>query len=116
MRREELVPVQIYEPVRKIIRDWPVAARRELGATLLRLQRGELIGMPDVRAMPSVAKGVSEIRISLAGDAYRAFYISVTEEGILVFHAFIKKTQQTPQKEINTALKRLHTFFRNIKG
>jgi len=57
MRREEPVPVQIYPPVRKIIRDWPVAARRELGATLLRLQRGELIGMPDVRAMPSVAKG-----------------------------------------------------------
>jgi len=116
MRREELVPVQVYEPVRKVIKNWPVAVRRELGATLLRLHRGELIGMPDVRAMPSIAKGVSEIRISLAGDAYRAFYISVTEQGVLVFHAFTKKSQKTPQKEIDTAQKRLQAFFRHIRG
>lgn len=116
MRHEEMISVEIYEPVRKIIKSWPVVVRRELGATLLRLQRGEFVGMPDVRAMPAVAKGVFEIRMRIAGDAYRVFYITQTDKGLFVFHAFIKKSQQTPQKEIETALQRLSSFLRIIRS
>ena len=114
MRRKDLVPVEIYEPTRKIIKDWPAGVRRELGAVLIRLQLGEIVGMPDVRSMSSVAKGVFEIRIKSSADAYRVFYISVIAKGILVFHAFIKKSQQTPQKEIEIARGRLQSFLRDL--
>jgi phage-related protein len=57
--------------------------------------------------MPSVAAGVSELRIAGEDGAYRAFYYTSSAEGILVFHAFAKKTQRTPPLEIQLARKRL---------
>jgi hypothetical protein len=38
---------------------------------------------------------------------YRAFYYTAHAEGIIVFHAFVKKTQQTPESEIELGRKRL---------
>jgi phage-related protein len=57
--------------------------------------------------MPSVANGVSELRIRGADGIYRAFYYMASERGILVFHAFVKKARQTPPLEIALARKRL---------
>jgi phage-related protein len=68
---------------------------------------GEQLGMPHSRPMPSVAAGVSELRVQGADGAYRAFYSTPSLEGILVFHAFVKKTRQTPAAEIELARKRL---------
>jgi phage-related protein len=49
--------------------------------------------------MPSVAPGVEELRIRDVGGIYRVFYYARTSAGILVFHAFVKKSQKTPQSE-----------------
>ena len=68
---------------------------------------GEQLGMPHSRPMPSVAAGVSELRVQGEDGAYRAFYLTPSPEGILVFHAFVKKTRQTPAPEIGLARKRL---------
>jgi phage-related protein len=68
---------------------------------------GEQIGMPNSRPMPAVATGVSELRVKAQDGAYRAFYYTASERGILVFHALVKKTQQTPPLEIELARKRL---------
>jgi phage-related protein len=37
----------------------------------------------------------------------RAFYCFLLGKRVVVLHAFIKKTQQTPDKELNLARKRL---------
>jgi phage-related protein len=113
MAQEALRPVEMYEPVRKLIRSWPLQARQEIGAILTRLQRNELIGMPDIRAMPSVSKGVYEMRVRIPDGAYRVFYVAKTNRGIFVFHAFTKKSQQTPQKEIEIGRSRLNAFVRD---
>ena len=112
MRKEDLKPVEIYEPVRKIIRSWPSEVRQELGAVLIRLQRDEFVGMPDVRAMPSISKGVFEIRLKSKEGAYRVFYVAVSVRGLLVFHAFLKKSEQTTKKELDSAKSRLKSFIR----
>lgn len=54
--------VYIYDPARKEIRDWPLEIKKDLGSVLMRLQLGESVGMPDVRPMPSVAKGASKTK------------------------------------------------------
>lgn len=46
-----------------------------------------------------------EIRI-LGQDNIRIIYIYTKNNSILVLHGFIKKTQKTPNKEINIALRR----------
>ena len=57
--------------------------------------------------MTTVAAGAYELRVKDADGIYRVFYYLKSAEGILVFHAFVKKTQATPQNEIETARKRL---------
>jgi phage-related protein len=57
--------------------------------------------------MPSVASGVSELRVKTQDGAYRAFYYIASARGVLVFHALVKKTEQTPPREIELARKRL---------
>lgn len=47
-----------------------------------------------------------EIRM-LGQDSVRILYVTRTEKRILLLHAFEKKTDKTPPKEIKIALKRL---------
>ena len=70
--------------------------------------------MPDVRPMPSVGKGVAEIRVSDASGTFRAFFVVWTNTGVLVFHGFKKKTRATPQSEIETGKKRLKAFLKEL--
>lgn len=63
--------------------------------------------MPHSRPMPSVGTGVSELRVSGAGSTYRVFYVTGFRDGVLVFHAFVKKSRQTPGSEISVAGRRL---------
>jgi phage-related protein len=64
--------------------------------------------------MKSVATGCFEIRLKGADGIYRVFYILKTEVGILVFHSFIKKTQKTPTKEIETGKIRLSALLKEL--
>lgn len=98
----------IFHPkARDAIRRFPKEVRDRLGRGLFRLQVGEQLGMPYSRPMPDVATGVSELRVWGEDGMYRAFYYTASAAGILVFHAFAKKTQRTPPLEINLARKRL---------
>ena len=106
--------VLIYAPAQREISFWPVEIKKDLGSVLTLLQKGTSVGMPDVRPMASVSKGVSEIRISDGTGVYRAFFVVWTDAGILVFHGFKKKTQTTPKSEIETARKRLKAFLEEL--
>lgn len=99
--------VIFHKRAKEIIKEFSKAVRIDIGELLFDLQRGENIGMPEARPMPTIAAGAYELRVRDAGGIYRVFYFLKSSEGILVFHAFAKKTQSTPQNEIETARKRL---------
>jgi phage-related protein len=63
--------------------------------------------MPHSRPMPNVAAGANELRVSGPDGTYRTFYYLAFKDWVLVFHAFTKKTQQTPKSEVRMAKKRL---------
>jgi len=67
--------------------------------------------MPLSRPMPQVASGVEELRIRDDAGIYRTFYFKKSKRGILVVHAFVKKTQKTPKKEIAIARKRIEEMI-----
>ena len=50
-----------------------------------------------------------ELRI-LGQDNLRIFYIVETGKTFLLLHGFAKKTQKTPKREIQTAIKRLEEY------
>ncbi len=89
------------------VKGFPEEIRRELGYLIFRVQQGESLGLPASRPMPDVAAGVSEFRVRGPDGVYRAFYYLKVENRVLVFHAFKKKTQQTPSNEIDLGAKRL---------
>ena len=99
--------VIFHERAKEVIGGFSKAVRSEIGELLFDLQRGANIGLPAARPMATIAVGAYELRVKDADGIYRVFYYLKSAEGILVFHAFAKKTQTTPQKEIETAKKRL---------
>jgi len=100
-------PVIFHPKARDAIRRFPKEARAALGKGLFRLQMGETLRMPNSRSMPQVAAGASELRVRDTHGIYRVFYYTASTQGVLVFHAFVKKTQRTPPLEIEVAGKRL---------
>ena len=60
--------------------------------------------------MPTVGNGVYELRIRAEG-AFRVFYVTKRAEGIVVLHAFQKKTQQTAQLDLDLAAKRYRQYL-----
>ncbi len=63
--------------------------------------------MPLSRSMPSLGSGAAELRVRDAAGIYRAFYVQRITDYVLVFHAFVKKTQRTPGREILLGKQRL---------
>lgn len=102
----------IFHPAaRDVIRSFPAGVRKELGKAIFDLQRGEMLTMPLSRPMPSLAVGASELRIRDQAGSYRVFYLTKTARGILVFHAFSKKSRATPEHELALGKKRLEELL-----
>lgn len=53
----------------------------------------------------SIEDGLYELRIEYAGNIYRLFFIFDEGAIVVLFNGFQKKTQKTPRKEIEKALR-----------
>lgn len=98
------------------ISSFPEDVRREFGYLLYLLQMGSALAMPHSRSINSVSPGVNELRVRGRDGIYRTFYYSKSNLGILVFHAFIKKTQTTPHEEIVLGKRRLRELLEDQDG
>ncbi|MGH7052771.1 MAG: type II toxin-antitoxin system RelE/ParE family toxin [Stellaceae bacterium] len=87
------------------LRAFPDDARLEAGYQLDRVQRG--MEPKDWKPMTIIGPGVKEIRISEESGTFRVFYLAALADRVLVLHAFQKKSQKTPRKDIELATKRL---------
>jgi len=90
---------------RERLRDFPENARIRCGYELREVQKGN--APTDWKSMKTVGPGVREIRIRLPSGAFRVIYAATLPKYVLVLHAFEKKTEQTPQKDIDLAAQRL---------
>lgn len=90
------------------IREFPDDAKREAGYQLGRVQVG--LQPDDFKPMPTVGKGVEEIRIREDSGAFRVFYIARMKDRVYVLHAFQKKSQATPKRELDIARRRYQTL------
>jgi len=100
----KLKPIIWLGDTNEVIRGWAVATRKRAGEELFRLQ----IGSEPLhwRSMKSVGRGVREIKISEGGQ-HRVFYVMRRNEGIVILHAFEKKTQRTSKSDIELGKQRL---------
>ncbi len=96
-----------------VIRSFPDGARREAGFQIDRLQRG--LDPDHWKPMGTIGPGVREIRIRDTAGAFRVIYIATLRDAVYILHAFQKKAQATPKRDVELAGKRYLELMGKLK-
>ena len=91
------------EPVREWLKSLDVEDRKVIGEDIKDVEFSWPIGLPLVR---SLGRELWEVRSSLPRGRIARVIFCIAEEHVVLLHGFIKKTQKTPQSEIDLALRR----------
>ena len=103
-------PMQFLGNSLQCLRDFPADARQDAGYQLDKVQRG--LQPDDFKPMPTIGKGVEEIRIRDDSGTYRVVYTARLADAVFVLHAFQKKTPRTSQRDIAIARTRFSEMMR----
>jgi phage-related protein len=97
------------EPLNATVRKELLALPSECRAAFVRISELLIehgprhVGMPHVRPL---GRKLYEMRLPGRGGIARAIYIAASGRRLVVVRAFVKKTRQTPKREIELALDR----------
>ncbi len=83
------------------------ADRKIIGEDIKDVEFSWPIGMPLCRAL---GNGVWEVRSQLTHGRIARVLFCVSDNQMVLLHAFIKKSQKTPGRELNLAMKRKREF------
>ena len=97
------------EVVRNWLRSLDEKDRNAIGQDLMRVQYRWPIGMPLCRPM---GDGLWEVRSDLPSRTIARTLFCIKGDEILVLHGFIKKTQKTPDMDLELARRRKKEFER----
>lgn len=106
-------PIQFLGDSLERLREFPESARQDTGYQLDKVQRGNQ--PDDFKPMPSIGKGVEEVRVWDDSGTYRVIYTARRAEAVYVLHAFQKKTQATSKCDIEIAKTRYTELMRGAK-
>lgn len=104
-------PIRFLGDSLKCLRGFPEDARQDAGYQLDKVQRGKQ--PDDFKPMPSIGKGVEEVRVWDDVGTYRVIYSARMADAVVVLHAFQKKTQATSKRDLEIARER---FAQLMKG
>ncbi len=105
-----LKPLRFVGDSLRRLREFPKEAKQDAGYQLEQVQRGTQPA--DFKPMPSIGKGVDEIRVWDDTGTYRVIYTARLADAVYVLHAFQKKTQATPRQDIELAKERFAELTR----
>jgi phage-related protein len=92
------------EPVREFIDALNPRQRQKLLRSVQLLEEfGTQLPQPHAKFL---GEGLWELRTQVEGDAFRVLYCGCTRQRFVLLHAFQKKTQKTPARELDTAKRR----------
>ncbi len=92
------------------LREFPRDVQQDAGYQLELVQDGQQ--PEDFKPMPSIGRGVEEIRVRDDSGAYRVIYTARMADAVYVLHVFQKKTQATSKHDLDLAKKR----FQQLEG
>jgi phage-related protein len=69
---------------------------------------GPDLGLPHTRAL---GNGLFEMRVKSKEGIGRVFYCTLSGRRVVMLHAFIKKSQKTPTRDLKLARKRMKEVF-----
>ena len=88
------------EPVREWLLNLSKQDRQAIGADIQTVEFGWPVGMPVCRAMTG---GLYEVRTNLSGLRIARVLFCFNERYLVLLHAFVKKSQKTPQTDLKLA-------------
>lgn len=94
------------EPVRHWLKSLSKQQKKIIGEDLKTVEMGWPLGMPLVR---SLDHGIWEIRSNFKNGISRIAF-KMHENQMVLLHGFIKKSQKTPFKDLEIAIKRAKTL------
>lgn len=107
-------PVRFLGDSLRRLRDFPATARQDAGRQLDKVQRG--LRPDDCKPMPTIGKGVEEIRIWDEAGTFPVIYSARLGDAIYALHAFQKKGRATPRQDIETARARFAVLMGDNHG
>lgn len=97
--------IYFHERVRSEIEAWPTDVLADYSRLVeLLAEHGPGLRLPHSRAL---SDGLFELRPRGRAGIGRACYCFLSGKRVVILHAFIKKSQQTPDNELKLARKRL---------
>ncbi len=97
-------PIRFLGDSLKRLREFPDDARQDAGYQLDKVQHGEQ--PDDFKPMPSIGRGVEELRVWDDSATYRVVYTARLKDVVVVLHAFQKKSQATSKADVELARSR----------
>ncbi len=94
-------PIRFVGTARTDLARFPESARRRAGHELFLIQVGR--EPEDYKPVPTVGRGVHEIRVRDKSGAFRVMYVAKFARAVDVLHAFQKKTRKTAKADIDLA-------------
>jgi phage-related protein len=110
-KKRKILPAIFYraptgaEPVRKWLKALSREDKRIVGTDIATVEFGWPVGMPTCRSLAS-RRGLWEVRSSLTQKRIARILFVVYQGQMVLLHGFIRKTQQTPEEELDLAVKR----------
>jgi len=108
-----LKPVHFWGTSREDLRKLGEDVRETIGFQLYKVQQG--LPTDDWKPMSGLGAGVSELRVSAEGQAYRAVYVAKFSEAIYVLHVFEKKARKTSRHDVAIARQRYQQLVQGRK-
>jgi phage-related protein len=91
-------------PVREWLLDLDQDDRRVLGKDIQKVEFGWPIGMPYCRPL---GRGLWEVRSNISSGRIARVVFCLHGGDMVLLHGFVKKSQKTPQQDIDLALQRM---------
>ena len=94
-------------PVEDFLQDCSKDIKSDFVDAITLLDAGQLLSMPLSKPLFNIHKGLHELRLKDQHGQVRIFYFMKKSDAIYMLHAFKKKTQELPKKEVDVVLKRI---------
>lgn len=102
--------IVILRQAQRELKDVPKDVAEDIFALLEDLASGKSLGMPISRPLPSIARGLHELRLSGKGGEFRVFYVIRVGDAIYVIHSAQKKKQELDKRTRELLLLRLRSI------
>lgn len=100
----------VLKQAQKELKNAPKEIIEDIYSLFDELMAGRHLSLPISRPLPSIAKGLHELRLSSRAGEYRVFYVIRVGTAIFVLHATSKKTEKTDRQTTDLIKKRLRSL------